>query len=176
MLVWKVACWTFLIVAALAVGFQWTPQYQPGVKAWKTMSTNSAPQATEPMGALSGNLEAQHSLTVFPPCRHNADTPLRLGNWLLSNLDIHSMTLKLSNGAAIDVDEEAVLGLPREPKVITDRARHEKSVILNIWRASFEKVFRLFDTTSLEFHFVLPGWSNKIGILSTTSLMIFQLY
>ncbi|XP_031097560.1 uncharacterized protein LOC116001763 [Ipomoea triloba] len=71
------------------------------------------------------------------------DTPLRLGYWLLSNLDLQSMLLKLPNGLAIEVDEEAVevvLGLPRGTKVITDRAKHEKSVILNSWRESFEKV------------------------------------
>jgi len=71
------------------------------------------------------------------------DTPLRLGYWLLSNLDLQSMSLKLPNGLAIEVDEEAVevvLGLPRGTKVITDRAKHEKSVILNSWRESFEKV------------------------------------
>nr|GMD88197.1 uncharacterized protein LOC109179738 isoform X1 [Ipomoea batatas] len=70
------------------------------------------------------------------------DTPLRLGYWLLSNLDLQSMSLKMPNGQAIEVDEEAVeavLGLPRGPKVITDRAKHEKSVILNSWRESFEK-------------------------------------
>lgn len=53
------------------------------------------------------------------------------------------MTLKLSNGVAIKMDEEvleAVLGLPRGPKVITDRAKHEKSVILISWHESFEKV------------------------------------
>nr|GMD33105.1 phospholipase-like protein [Ipomoea batatas]GME09504.1 phospholipase-like protein [Ipomoea batatas] len=35
-------------------------------------------------------------------------TPLRLGNWLLSNMDLHSMTLRLLNGVAIEVDEEVV--------------------------------------------------------------------
>nr|GLL21437.1 uncharacterized protein LOC109179738 isoform X2 [Ipomoea trifida] len=72
-----------------------------------------------------------------------ADTPLRLGHWLLSNLDIDSMHLKLPNGLALNVDEEAVeavFGLPRGPKVMTDRAKHQKSVILNSWRESYEKV------------------------------------
>nr|GMC64727.1 uncharacterized protein LOC109189836 [Ipomoea batatas] len=72
-----------------------------------------------------------------------ADTPLRLGHWLLSNLDIDSMQLKLPNGLALNVDEEAaeaVFGLPRGPKVMTDRAKHQKSVILNSWRESYEKV------------------------------------
>ncbi|XP_031106756.1 uncharacterized protein LOC116011343 [Ipomoea triloba] len=71
-----------------------------------------------------------------------ADTPLRLGNWLLSNLDIDSMQLKFPNGLTLKVDEEAVeavFGLPRGPKVITDRAKHQKSIILNIWRESYEK-------------------------------------
>nr|GMC78938.1 uncharacterized protein LOC109179738 isoform X1 [Ipomoea batatas] len=71
------------------------------------------------------------------------DTPLRLGHWLLSNLDIDSMQLKLPNGLALNVDEEAVeavFWLPRGPKVMTDRAKHQKSVILNSWRESYEKV------------------------------------
>nr|GMC95766.1 uncharacterized protein LOC109155623 isoform X1 [Ipomoea batatas] len=73
---------------------------------------------------------------------HIADTPLHLGNWLLSNLDIDSMQLKLPNGLTLKVDEEAVeavFGLPRGPKVITDRAKHQKSIILNSWRESYEK-------------------------------------
>nr|GMC49281.1 hypothetical protein Iba_chr01bCG6360 [Ipomoea batatas] len=53
------------------------------------------------------------------------------------NLDMYSMTLKMPNGVAIVVDDEdveAVLVLPRGPKVIIDRAKHEKSVILNSWQ------------------------------------------
>nr|GME04441.1 uncharacterized protein LOC109179738 isoform X1 [Ipomoea batatas] len=69
------------------------------------------------------------------------DTPLRrLGNWLLSNLDLHPMSVNLPNGCTLEVNEEVlevVLGLPRGSKVITDRVKHEKSVILNNWGGLF---------------------------------------
>nr|GMC77854.1 uncharacterized protein LOC109179738 isoform X2 [Ipomoea batatas] len=122
-----------------------------GPKAQKTKITNFALLVVVPMGAPTRDVEVPASLDNFSSMQTHAmvfnfqiaDTPLRLRKWLLLNLDMYSMTLKMPNGVAIVVDDEdveAVFVLPRGPKVIIDRAKHEKSVILNSWRESFEKV------------------------------------
>nr|GMD57707.1 hypothetical protein Iba_chr11eCG15360 [Ipomoea batatas] len=115
-------------------------------KARKTMTTISALLATKPVAADSPPATRGYRDGVWDDAQFaNRRHPLLLGYWLLSNLDLHSMSLRLPNEVATPMDEdandvatpmdedavEAVLGLPRGPKVITDRARHEKSVILN---------------------------------------------
>nr|GLL21536.1 uncharacterized protein LOC109177054 [Ipomoea trifida] len=123
-------------------------------KARKTMTTISALLATKPVGAPFGNVEVPTRPDSLPSMQTSAmgkvlvdanklltapqrravigmGHPLLLGYWLLSNLDLHSMSLRLPNEVATPMDEDANdVANPMDEDAV-EAVLDEKSVILN---------------------------------------------
>nr|GMC69403.1 hypothetical protein Iba_chr03aCG6250 [Ipomoea batatas] len=123
-------------------------------KARKTMTTISALLATKPVGAPFGNVEVPTRPDSLPSMQTSAmgkvlvdanklltapqrravigmGHPLLLGYWLLSNLDLHSMSLRLPNEVATPMDEDANdVATPMDEDAV-EAVLDEKSAILN---------------------------------------------
>nr|GLL46307.1 uncharacterized protein LOC109149216 [Ipomoea trifida] len=94
----------------------------------------------EPNDATTQNVEILDLVATFHSMHTRAMAKTFVEANKLLTADLHPMSVNLPNGCALEVNEEVlevVLGLPRGSKVITDRVKHEKSVILNNWGGLF---------------------------------------